>query len=100
MTTNKLFVYGQIVGYSFDKNSKILSLEVAVKFNGKTQLVSVNRLTYGTEYELLCQRLCLYRKDGTVNLEFLNGTYVTATMIENGGIFIMKEIQLDALMYQ
>lgn len=100
MTTNKLNVYGQIVGYSFDKESKILSLEVAVKFNGKTQLVSVNCLTYGAKYELLCHHLCLYRKDGTVNLEFLNGTYVTAIMIENGGIFIMEEIQLDAFMYQ
>ena len=49
---------------------------------------------------LFRSKLCLYRKDGTVNLEFLNETYIMATMVEDAGAFTIKEIQLDAMMYQ
>lgn len=85
---------------SFNRDNLTLSMNISVRIEGHLRSVSFQIPAYGKEYDFFCHKLCLYRKDGTVNLEFLNETYIMATMVEDAGTFTIKEIQLDAIMYQ
>ena len=100
MSKHISIVFGIISGYSFNRDNLTLSMNISVRIEGHLRSVSFQIPAYGKEYDFFGHKLCLYRKDGTVNLEFLNETYIMATMVEDAGTFTIKEIQLDAIMYQ
>lgn len=97
MRKNEMMIIGMILDYSLD--SKILSIYASFKIEGFEKLIIYKVPAFGTEYDAACNQLFLYRKDGTVNLDFLPETFVIANIVEEAGQYCVKDMKLDCLSY-
>ena len=97
MVDTIMTVYGMIVDYSLD--SGILSIKASYKINKCEKLIFYNIPAYGTEYDILCNQLCLYKKDGTISLNFLPGTFISMDIIEEAGTYRVERMRLDIFSY-
>ncbi len=99
MTGDIMQAYGVIVDYFINEDTNMLSVLASIKVNGCDNLINYTILAEGYKYNMFCNDLCLYQKNGIVNLDFLLETFISADIAEEEGTYKIKRMEIDLLRY-
>lgn len=99
MTGDIMQAYGVIVDYFIGENTNTLSILASIKVNGCDNLMTYTILAEGHKYNMFCNDLCLYQKNGMINLNFLLETFISADIAEEAGTYKIKRMEIDLFRY-